>query len=103
MSTISPISPLSISPLKDLQAPSSTGKTANVAQQVGQSFENVLNSLNASATQSDTMASQLATGQNVDLHSLVISMEENDVNFKVAMAIRDKLVDAYREVTRMAI
>jgi flagellar hook-basal body complex protein FliE len=33
----------------------------------------------------------------------MIATEENDVNFRVALAIRDKLVDAYREMMRMSI
>jgi flagellar hook-basal body complex protein FliE len=30
-------------------------------------------------------------------------MEQTDIQFRVAMAIRDKLVDAYREVMRMQV
>jgi flagellar hook-basal body complex protein FliE len=64
---------------------------------------NVLNSLNASQNTADTLLQQLAAGQDVDLHQVMIAAEENDVNFRVAMAIRDKLVDAYREVMRMSV
>lgn len=46
---------------------------------------------------------QLAQGENVDLHSVMIGMEENNVNFNVAMGIRDRLVDAYREIMRMQV
>ena len=44
---------------------------------------------------------KLAGGEDVDLHQVMIAAEENDVNFRVALAIRDRLVDAYREVMRM--
>jgi flagellar hook-basal body complex protein FliE len=63
----------------------------------------VLNSLNASQNTADSLLQQLAAGQDVDLHQVMIAAEENDVNFRVAMAIRDKLVDAYREVMRMSV
>jgi flagellar hook-basal body complex protein FliE len=39
----------------------------------------------------------------VELHQVMIAAEETDINFRVAMAIRDRLVEAYREVTRMAV
>ena len=75
----------------------------NALDQVSKSFGDVLNSLNESQLQADDLTQKLATGQEVDLHQVMIAAEENDVNFKVAMAIRDKLVDAYREVMRMSV
>ena len=46
---------------------------------------------------------QLARGEDVDLHTVMIALEENNVNFNVALGIRDKLVEAYREVMRMQV
>ncbi len=45
----------------------------------------------------------MARGESVDLHEVMIGMEENNVNFNVALGIRDKLIDAYREVMRMQV
>lgn len=76
--------------------------TGNV-EQVGKTFEEMLAGLNESQVSSDNLVSQLAAGENVDLHQVMIGLEENDVNFRVALAIRDKLVDAYHEVMRMQV
>ena len=46
---------------------------------------------------------KLSSGQDVDLHQVMIATEENDVNFRVALAIRDKLVEAYRSVMQMSV
>jgi len=71
--------------------------------QIAQTFETMLSTLNKSQQNSDNLVQKLAQGDNVDLHSVMIGMEENNVNFNVALGIRDKLVEAYREVMRMQV
>lgn len=92
------VSPLTTSALQGI---AQGIKTTNDVEQVGKSFDQVLSSLNESQQKADSLVSQLSSGQDVDLHNVMIATEENDINFRVAMAIRDRLVDAYREVMRM--
>jgi flagellar hook-basal body complex protein FliE len=63
----------------------------------------MLSSLNQSQMNSDALVQKLAQGENVDLHTVMIGMEENNVNFNVALGIRDRLVEAYREIMRMQV
>lgn len=101
-----------INPYSTIRDLNPTGKTAGTSgttsttgstpsSSVEKTFGQVLDSLNQSQLNSDNLVSQLASGQDVDLHQVILATEENDVNFRVAMAIRDRLVDAYREVMRM--
>ncbi len=95
---IQPFSPNSVSGLTGAQgAPNAASKT----QSTGQTFNQLLDSLNQSQTQTDNLVTQLASGGDVDLQDVMISSAENDVNFRVALAIRDRLVDAYRQVMQM--
>jgi flagellar hook-basal body complex protein FliE len=99
---IQPINSNSIPALRGVnssQKPSASGNT----EQVGQTFENMLSSLNESQMNSDALVQKLAQGENVDLHTVMIGMEENNVNFNVALGIRDRLVEAYREIMRMQV
>jgi flagellar hook-basal body complex protein FliE len=89
----------SISKIDAPQKPSASGS----AQQVTQTFGDMLSSLNQSQQNSDALVEKLARGENVDLHTVMIGLEENNVNFNVALGIRDKLVDAYREIMRMQV
>lgn len=100
--TISSISPLTTSSLQGISQGAKTS-AANQTTSLGDTFTQVLNTLNESQTNTDTLVSQLASGKDVDIADVMIASTENDVNFRVAMAIRDKLVDAYREVMRMNI
>lgn len=97
--SINPNSIPAIQGMGNTQKPSASSSTG----QITQSFESMLTSLNTSQVNSDNLVQQLAQGDNVDLHTVMIAMEENNVNFNVAVGIRDKLVEAYREVMRMQV
>lgn len=53
--------------------------------------------------QKESEAAQLSWARNedVDLHEVLIKIEEAEVAFKTMMEVRNKLVEAYREVMRM--
>jgi flagellar hook-basal body complex protein FliE len=89
----------SIPEMGSVQKNSSSGNLKKVTQ----TFEDMLTTLNQSQAKSDNLVQQLSQGDNVDLHTVMIAMEENNVNFNVALGIRDKLVEAYREVMRMQV
>jgi len=97
--SISSISNISVNGVQSVVQTAKTTKTDSL----GESFNQVLNSLNESQNNADTLLTQLASGEDVDLSELMIATTENDVNFRVAMAIRDKLVDAYRQINQMNI
>jgi flagellar hook-basal body complex protein FliE len=99
------IQPINSHLISTVRGPDSLQKSSasDTTKQVSQTFEEMLASLNQSQVNADNLMQQLAQGENVDLHSVMIGMEENNVNFNVAMGIRDRLVDAYREIMRMQV
>ncbi len=96
------IPPLNIQNVQNTEAVRKLASSSGV-EKATQSFEQMLSSLDQSQQSADDLVQKLSLGENVDLHQVMIGLEENDVNFRVALAIRDKLVDAYREVMRMQI
>ena len=46
-------------------------------------------------------ARNLMTGEATDMHSAILAVQKADVSFQMMMAVRSKLIDAYREVMRM--
>jgi flagellar hook-basal body complex protein FliE len=99
------IQPIGSNPIPSIPTIGSTQKpsASSSTQPITQTFENMLTTLNQSQQNSDNLVEQMANGGNVDLHTVMIGLEENDVNFNVALGIRDKLVDAYREIMRMQV
>ncbi|MDT8897686.1 flagellar hook-basal body complex protein FliE [Thermanaerothrix sp. 4228-RoL] len=73
------------------------------AEAVGKTFTEVLGALSQSENQSNALIQQLAAGEDVEIHQVMMAVEETDINFRIAMAIRDRLVEAYREVMRMSV
>jgi flagellar hook-basal body complex protein FliE len=99
---ISKIQPGGIDSINFGQQTKSSGAT-DAAKQVGQTFSQILSNLEKTQSESDNLFKKLAAGEDVDLHQVMIAAEQNDVAFKVTLAIRDKLVEAYKEITRMTV
>jgi len=50
-----------------------------------------------------SMPEKLVTGQVDDFYEVAVQVRQADLTFKFAMEIRNKLIDAYREVMRMTV
>ena len=98
ISQVSNLNASGISRLIGLQEQSNQTKPMD---ELGQTFSDILKNLSEMEQTSDNMMQQLAAGEDVDLAQLMIATEQTDVSFKVAMSIRDKLVDAYQTIMRM--
>jgi flagellar hook-basal body complex protein FliE len=96
------IPPLSTSPLTPVASPQ-TSRPIDGLKQTGETFQSYLDTLSETQNNSDALLKKLAAGEDVDLHNVMLATEQTDISFRVAMAIRDRLVDAYRETMRMSV
>jgi flagellar hook-basal body complex protein FliE len=71
----------------------------------GRSFKNVLSDAMAEVNRlqqdADTAITRLQTGRDVNLTEVILAVEKADLAFKTLMQIRNKLVDAYKQVEQM--
>jgi flagellar hook-basal body complex protein FliE len=67
----------------------------------GLRLQRYLEQLNAGQTGADTAARKLASGQTHYLHETMIALEKADIQFRLAMAVRNKVISAYQEIMRM--
>jgi flagellar hook-basal body complex protein FliE len=51
--------------------------------------------------QSEAAQASYVRGDNVDLHDVLIKVEEAEIAFRTMMEVRNKLVEAYREIMRI--
>ena len=58
---------------------------------------------NEMQTNADASISDLLTGKNQDINSVVADVAKADMSFKLLVGVRDKLVDAYKETMKMQI
>lgn len=59
--------------------------------------------LMAQTSQASDLLSAYAVGENVAAHDLVIAMEQAKLSLQLAVEVRNRLVDAYQELTRLQI
>lgn len=81
-----------------------TGGTPHTGEGAsGGGFAQILSGLNSSSSTADNAVSRLATGQDNDLHDVMLSVESEGLAFDLAVQIRNRLVDAYSEIFRMQV
>jgi flagellar hook-basal body complex protein FliE len=60
-----------------------------------------LNSINADLSQADTLARQLAAGDKIPVHDVMIAFEQAHLKLQMAVEVRNRVVDAYQNLTNM--
>lgn len=75
--------------------------------QAEQTFKNVLleslNQVNGMQQQADLAVQQLVTGGDVNPAEVLTTLQKADMSFRLMMQIRNKLVQAYQEVSNIRI
>jgi flagellar hook-basal body complex protein FliE len=69
----------------------------------GSALKDAVASLGELGAKADANALKLATGESVDIHEVMLSMEQASLGFQTALQVRNKLVDAYQEIMRMSV
>ncbi len=95
---LSPLSPVSgtAKPGLGSGAPGAEGGVA-----FGDLLKQALQEVNQASAQAEGEARNLMTGESADMHSAMLAVQKADLSFQMMMAVRSKLIDAYREVMRM--
>ncbi|ULU23709.1 flagellar hook-basal body complex protein FliE [Dyella terrae] len=60
-----------------------------------------LNSINADLSQADSLARQMAAGDKVPVHDVMIAFEQAHLKLQMAVEVRNRVVDAYQNLTNM--
>jgi flagellar hook-basal body complex protein FliE len=71
------------------------------------SFSDILrdsvSKVNEMQTQADTAIKELVAGRSKNIHETMLAIERADSALKLAMSVRNKILDAYKEVMRMQV
>ena len=71
------------------------GFVDTLTQAIGQVDQNI--------KAADRAAEAFASGANGNIHEVMIMTEKADLSFRLASAVRNKLLEAYREIMRMQV
>lgn len=80
--------------------------TANKLGQ-GENFSNILSDAMSNAQEADSLAAQsnveLLTGENDSIHTAMIQSEKAELALNLAIQVRNKVVEAYKEIMSMQV
>jgi flagellar hook-basal body complex protein FliE len=82
-------------------AEGSGGLAAPPADSFGTVLAQAMQGINQSQQTADADAARLAAGEPVDLHQVMIEMEQANLSFSLGLQVRNKLLEAYQDVMRM--
>jgi flagellar hook-basal body complex protein FliE len=80
-----------------------TASPAGGVESFGKLLADALGALQQSQSQADLMVSALATDEPVDLHAVMLAVEQANLATQLAVQVRNKLIEAYQEISRMQI
>jgi flagellar hook-basal body complex protein FliE len=66
-------------------------------------FAQQLEQVNSQLAQADASAQRLAAGEPVEVHDVMIQMEEAKMTLQLVMQVRSTLLEGYSEILRMSI
>jgi flagellar hook-basal body complex protein FliE len=90
-----------IAPGGDPKAEAIPGGGTSAVPSFKDTVKSLLNDVNDKVAQSDQLSRDLATGRTNDVSKVVTSVEEANLAMEFTLAIRNKLLDAYTEISRM--
>ena len=83
----------------------STDKSDEPFKSEGHSFEKIINTqiqkLNNKQLEADALSQQLISGDEEELHTVMIATEEAKISLELAVQIRNKCIEAYRELNNI--
>jgi flagellar hook-basal body complex protein FliE len=87
-----------------LDALQSTSTTpASAAPGFGQAMDAQVEAVNTDLRTAETSLQKLSSGQPVELHDVMISLERARIGVQMLMQVRDRALEAYQEFMRMQV
>jgi len=98
---IAPIQPLP--PAQTIARIDPLRPAASGAGDFGQLVGHVLQDVNQSQNQASDAVAQLAAGKTDNVHQVMIALGKAEISFNYMLEVRNRLIDAYKQVMQMQI
>lgn len=87
---------------KSIAPPRSQG-AADAGQDFGSTLMDALKEVDSIQRESREMQQAFMAGRQVDVHTVMIAMEKASIAMQLTLQVRNKLLEAYQEVSRMQV
>ena len=88
-------------PIGELGKPAPAPDLTADGETFGDLLKQALQEVDSTQKTAELEARNLMTGEGTDMHTAILAVQKADVSFQMMMAVRSKLIEAYREVMRM--
>lgn len=95
----SPVSSLRILPAEIDSGAAGVSSTAGGG--FAETLRGALDDMGQLQTQAETRVAGVLEGSGADVHTALIAVEKADLSFQLMMQVRNKIVSAYQEISRM--
>ena len=75
--------------------------TSGSAGGFGATLKNAISQVNDLSDNKDQQVADLLQGGHGDVHNVMIAVEKADIAFQLMMQVRNKIVNAYQEVSKL--
>ena len=83
------------------QAVQTPPKAERIEKSFASTFEKSLQKVNDFQTEKTSAVESFASGENQNVHELMISLQKAGLVMNLTSAVRNKVLDAYRELSKM--
>lgn len=97
------ISPVELAFAKPLQPAWLEDKQESNGVSFAEMLNNSLKELSSTKSKADELTVGFFTGEVQDFHQVAIAMQEASLTMQLAIEVRNKVVEAYQEISRMQI
>lgn len=80
-----------------------TNKNNATSKTFEKQLKSVLDKVNDMQVEAKDMDNKLATGEIENLHEVTIASDKADIAIQLTLTIRNKIIDAYKEIMRMQV
>jgi flagellar hook-basal body complex protein FliE len=94
----SPVSSLRILPA---EIESAVGEFPPPAGGFADTLRGAMDEMGELGSEAETKVASVLAGNGTDVHSALIAVEKADLSFQLMMQVRNKIVSAYQEISRM--
>ncbi len=98
--SIAAISPTAVSPATPPHVVAAPPQS-KPADSFAKTIANVIRDVNLDQQQADTALQDLATGKIDNVHDVVLAVAKADLSFRFLLEVRNRLTEAYQELSRM--
>ena len=87
--------------LPNLQQPGTSSSMPENGGGFGDALKTAINQVEEMHGSAEQQMTELLKGDRSDMHNVMIAVEKADVAFQLMMQVRNKIVSAYQEISRM--